>query len=61
MRSNETATATTGGPRVIAYLTGTGSGDRVLSGPNYISFLDADRPSGFYGVGFWRRRVLQAS
>jgi len=25
MRSNETATATTGGPRVIAYLTGTGS------------------------------------
>ena len=24
MRSNETATATTGGPRVITYLTGTG-------------------------------------
>ena len=39
MGSNETAVATTGGPRVIDVLTG----DGAPSGPNYLLFLDADR------------------
>ena len=41
MGSNETAVATTGGPRVIDVLTG----DGAPSGPNYLLFLDADRLS----------------
>ena len=41
MGSNETATATTGGPRVIDVFYGNGA----PSGPNYLLFLDADRPS----------------
>ena len=40
MGSDETATATTGGPRVIDVLTG----DGAPSGPNYLLFVDADRP-----------------
>ena len=40
MGSNETATATTGGPRVIDVLTG----DGALSGPNCTLFSDVDRP-----------------
>ena len=39
MGSNETATATTGGPRVIDVLTGNGP----PSGPNYTLFSGADR------------------
>ena len=39
--SNETATATTGGPRVIDVFVGNGA----PSGPNYLLFSDADRPS----------------
>ena len=39
MGSDETATATTGGPRVIDVFTG----DGVLSGPNYLLFSDVDR------------------
>jgi hypothetical protein len=39
MGSNETATATTGGPRVIDVLTR----DEAPSGPNYLLFSDADR------------------
>ena len=39
MGSNETATATTGGPRVIDVFDGNG----VPSGPNYLLFVDADR------------------
>ena len=39
MGSNETATATTGGPRVIDVLTG----DGAPSGPNYLLFVVADR------------------
>ena len=39
MGSNETATATTGGPRVIDVF----DGDGAPSGPNYLLFLDADR------------------
>ena len=39
MGSNETATATTGGPRVIDVFDGNGA----PSGPNYLLFLDADR------------------
>ena len=39
MGSNETATATTGGPRVIDVF----AGDGVPSGPNYLLFWDADR------------------
>ena len=42
MGSNETATATTGGPRVIDVLTG----DGAPSGPNYTLFSGADRLSG---------------
>ena len=41
MGSNGTATATTGGPRVIDVLTG----DGAPSGPNYLLFSDADRLS----------------
>ena len=39
MGSNETATATTGGPRVIDVFDGNG----VPSGPNYLLFSDVDR------------------
>ena len=39
MGSNETATATTGGPRVIDVFDGNGA----PSGPNYLLFWDADR------------------
>ena len=39
MGSDETATATTGGPQVIDVLTG----DGAPSGPNYILFSGADR------------------
>ncbi len=39
MGSNETATGTTGGPRVIDVFYGNG----VLSGPNYLLFSDVDR------------------
>ena len=41
MGSNETATATTGGPRVIGVFYGNGA----PSGPNYVLFSVADRPS----------------
>ena len=39
MGSNETATATTGGPQVI----GVFDGDGAPSGPNYLLFVAADR------------------
>ena len=39
MGSNETATATTGGPRVIDVFDGNGA----PSGPNYLLFVDTDR------------------
>ena len=39
MGPNETATATTGGPRVISVFDGNGA----PSGPNYLLFSDADR------------------
>ena len=39
MGSNETATATTGGPRVIDVFHGNGA----PSGPNYLLFSDVDR------------------
>ena len=39
MGSNEIATATTGGPRVIGVFDGNGA----PSGPNYLLFWDADR------------------
>ena len=39
MGSNETATATTGGPRAIDVF----DGDGAPSGPNYILFSDVDR------------------
>ena len=41
MGSNETATATIGGPRVIDVFGGNGA----RSGPNYLLFSDADRLS----------------
>ena len=41
MGSDETATATTGGPRVIDVFDGNGA----PSGPNYLLFVDADRLS----------------
>ena len=41
MGSNETATATTGGPRVIDVFAGNGA----PSGLNYLLFSDVDRPS----------------
>ncbi len=39
MGSNETAPATTGGPRVIDVFDGNGA----PLGPNYLLFVDADR------------------
>ena len=39
MGSDETATATTGGPRVIDVFDGSGA----QSGPNYLLFVDVDR------------------
>ena len=39
MGPNETATATTGGPRVIAVF----DGNEAPSGPNYLLFSYADR------------------
>ena len=39
MGSDETATATTGGPRVIAVFDGNGA----PSGPNYLLFSDVNR------------------
>ena len=55
MGSNETATATTGGPRVIDVFYGNGT----PSGPNYLLFSDVDRLSdslgGRSGVG-WSHR-----
>ena len=39
MGPSETATATTGGPRVIDVFDGNGA----PSGPNYLLFVDADR------------------
>ena len=39
MGSNEAATATTGGPRVIDVFDGNGA----PSGPNYLLFVDVDR------------------
>ena len=39
MGSNETATATAGGPRVIDVFAGNGA----PSGPNYLLSVDADR------------------
>ena len=51
MGSNETATATTGGPRVIGVFDGNGA----PSGPNYLLFSDVDRLAdslrGRSGVG----------
>ena len=41
MGSDETAMATTGGPRVIDVFDGNGA----PSGPNYLLFWDVDRPS----------------
>ena len=41
MGLNETATATTGGPRVISVFDGNGA----PSGPNYLLFSDVDRLS----------------
>ena len=41
MGSNETATATTGAPRVIGVFAGNGA----PSGPNCLLFSDVDRPS----------------
>ena len=41
MGSDEIATATTGGPRVIGVFVGNG----VPSGPNYLLFSDVDRLS----------------
>ena len=46
MGSNETATATTGGPRVIDVFDGNGA----PSGPNYLLFSDAGRlPGALWG------------
>jgi len=51
MGSDETTTATTGGPRVIDVFDGNGA----PSGPNYLLFSDVDRLAnslrGRYGVG----------
>ena len=51
MGSNETTTATTGGPRVIDVF----DGDGAPSGPNYLLFSDAGRllevSRGRSGVG----------
>ena len=45
MESDETAITIPGGPRVIDVFDGNGA----PSGPNYLLFLDADRPSDSYG------------
>ena len=50
MGSNETATATTGGPRVIDVFDGNGA----PSGLNYTLFSDVDRLSDF----LWDRSVV---
>ena len=59
MGSNETATATTGGPRVIGVFAGNGA----PSGPNYLLFSDADRrPDSLWdrsGVGWSPRPHAQ--
>ena len=47
MGSNETATATTGGPRVIDVFDGNGA----PSGPNYLLFVDVDRLLEASGIG----------
>ena len=47
MGSNETATAITGGPRVIDVFDGNGA----PSGPNCTLFSDADRLAGSLGDG----------
>ena len=47
MGSNETATATIGGPRVIDVFDGNGA----PSGPNYLFFVDADRSRTPSGIG----------
>ena len=47
MGSNETAIVITGGSRVIDVLTGNGA----PSGPNYLLFVDLDRPWRSLGVG----------
>ena len=51
MGSDETATATAGGPRMIDVFDGNGA----PSGPNYLLFLDAGRllevSRGHFGVG----------
>ena len=52
MGSNETATATTGGPRVIDVFDGNGA----PSGPNYLLFSDVDRLSD----SLWDRSTPQA-
>ena len=44
MGSNETAIAVPGGPRVIDVF----YGDGAPSGPNYLLFVDADRPVEVY-------------
>ena len=52
MGSGETATATTGGPRVIDVFDGNGA----TSGPNYLLFSDTERPldalSDRPGIGY---------
>ena len=47
MGFNETATATTGGPRVIDVFDGNGA----PSGPNYLLFSDVDRLADSLGDG----------
>ena len=47
MGSNETATATTGGPRVIDVF----DGNEAPSGPNYLLFSHADRLPGSLWAG----------
>ena len=49
MGSNEAATATTGGPRVIDVFDGNGA----PSGPNYLLFVDVDRLSDALGDRSW--------
>ena len=47
MGSDETAITIPGGPRVIDVFDGNGA----PSGPNYLLFSDADRPSDRSGIG----------
>ena len=60
MGSDETATATTGGPMVIRVFDGNGA----PSGPNYLLFVDVDRsrtPSGIgLGSGSCLRRMRES-